>query len=407
MNLSDMVTQICADTGYVDDDDQRFARTALRQRDDLLWRMGLWKDSLIQVNVPVDPVTNEDHAEGIIYLPEVIERVVGVRTADQWLRVSGLETFYRVDVDKFAATGSPVDFAKLAPGWFTWRGMLGLQIASDATDDGKQIKVLWRDSHGRRYTQPITLAAAAGLTLQDSPLTNTVILSGASSGYDLDGIYVWDGTKFDAAGNVGANWTIQYHEFNGTTAWYVLSGDGSHVFQSLAGVLGPYTDLVAGAAGAIPSVAYGVKTTISVEAMYKPVTAGAVALNPQLFGDPAGASLLAAETKSPTYQRIRIFPIPSAAGGLMVLGKAAYVPLDFDEMEPRITGSHLALMAFAKHLLLKRGGENGTALDAVQEAIGLLDTLKKEELIQEANNQRIIPDSGYGDAYFGPGGWVG
>jgi len=229
-----------------------------------------------------------------------------------------------------------------------------------------------------------------------------VLVTGNAIG--LDGTYTWNGALFDGA---SGSWDIVYHSFNGTTAWYFMFQDGTHVFQSDTGILGPYVDLVAGVAGAIPSVAYGVRTTIAVEAMYKKTTAGDVSLNPQLFGDPAGGTLLLSDTKSPTYQRIRVFPMPTAAVGIKVLAKAAYVPLDFDQQAPLITGSHLALMAFAKHMLLKRGGENGAALDAVAEAMSLLETLKKEELIQEAHNQRIIPDSGYGDAYFGPGGLIG
>ena len=130
MNLTELANQACADTGYLDTDDLVFAKTAIRQRDDLLWRMGLWKDSLAQINLTVDPVNNEDHAEGVVYLPEVIERVVMARSTDTYLRVSGLEVFYRVDMDKFIQTGQSIEFAKLAPAWFTWRGSKGLKAVS-------------------------------------------------------------------------------------------------------------------------------------------------------------------------------------------------------------------------------------------------------------------------------------
>lgn len=324
MNLTDMAAQVCADTGYLDTDDVAYAKTTLRQRDDMLWRMGLWKDSLAQLNLTVDPVNNADHAAGIIYVPELIERVVAVRTLDQWLRVSGLETFYRVDFDKFGATGSPYEFAKLAPAWFRVNlhtyGSDYLAFRPDSTaDNNVQLQVTWYDQENVRYVQTLT---ALGIMQPPSTASDSIV---------------------------------------------------------------------------------------TIESVFKPTTNGAIGIYPEGL-DTALATLAAADTKSPTKQRIRIFPIPTVAGGLKLLGKVAYVPLTFDQQEPRITGSHLELMAFAKHQLLKRGGENGAAADLLLEGQALLDTLKKEELLQEANNQRIMPDTGYGDIYFGPGRdgfWVG
>lgn len=320
MNLSEMVAQICADTGYLDTDDVAFAKTALRQRDDLLYRMGLWKDSLVQVNLTVDPTTNDDHAEGVIYLPEVIERVIAVRTADTAVNVSGLETFYRIPFDKFSQTGLPWEFAKLRPGWFTWRAATGEAnpyiafFSRAAADASAAMRIVWFDANGE---QQVT---NGNLTIPATP-----------------------------------------------------------------------TDLQLES------------SRIEISAAFKPVTAGAVALYSSTPGEDAFKILAAETTASPRYQRIRIIPIPQAATGLKILGKAKYVPLDFDQQEPQVTGSHLALMAFAKHALRKRGGEHGAAADDLQEAMGLMEVLKREELQQEANNQRIIPESGYGDAFFGPG----
>lgn len=319
MNLADMVTQVGLDTGYLDTDDVSYARTALRQRDELLWRMGLWKDSLVQVTVAVDPENNEDHAEGVLYLPAIVERVVAVRTADTFLRVSGLETFYRADYDKFIQTGVPVEFAKLAPAWFTARHSPApfwvAFYSQDPTDAGVNVRIIWRDADDERH-----------------------VLDGAlSAPGDEPALECWS-------------------------------------------------------------------TKVTIEALFKPVTTYPVygyTYN-SIYAD-GWVNVAAADTRSPMYQRIRIFPIPTAAGSLRVLAKANYVPLTFDQQEPAITGSHLCLMAFAKHLLYKRGGESVPAGEALQEAMGLLETLKREEMQQEANNQRIIPDSGFGEAFFGPG----
>lgn len=404
MNLSQMVEQICQDTGYLDTDDRAFARTALRQRDDLLWRMGLWKDALVQVNLTVDPTTNADHAEGVIYLPEVIERVVAVRTADQAINVSGLETFYRVPYDKFSQTGLPYDFAKLNPGWFTWRGYLGLKLVTVAGDNTQRMRVKWRDDLGRQYTQSLTNDQLISSTaLSTAPKMDTIVLVSGAGTAAANGVYVGSGTTFTQVED----------------ARYRITSDGS---GGLILVLNPTpetaeilythedsTDVESGAwvaelgTAPVPTVIYAPESRIEVESLFKQVTVGDVALNPQTVGDAAGATVALADTASPRYQRIRLLPIPQASTALKVLGKAKYVPLDFDQQEPQVTGSHLALMAFAKHALRKRGGEHGAAQDDLQEAMGLLEVLKREEMQQEANNQRIIPSHGYGDAFFGPG----
>lgn len=312
MTLSDMANQVCADTGYLDTDDVAYAKTALRQRDELIYRMGLWKDSLLQVNVEVDPENDDDHAEGVLYLPEVIERVVAVRTADAFQRVSGLETFYRADFDKFGQTGAPLEFAKLAPAWFTWRNPqagTGIHLVTEqAADAALETRVIWFDADGERHVTTDTLSALQLVSDQ-----------------------------------------------------------------------------------------------ITIESWFKPVSTGQVDLWNIENTEELGRYLTAAETRSPLHQRIRLLPIPTSAVTVRVLGKGVYAPLTFDEQEPQVTGSHLALMAFAKHFLRKRGGEIAAAADDLQEAMALLERLKHEELQQEAHNQRFIPDSGYGDAFFGPG----
>jgi hypothetical protein len=138
---------------------------------------------------------------------------------------------------------------------------------------------------------------------------------------------------------------------------------------------------------------------IVVESMFKPTTAGAVSLEPQYADDPDGGTLEATETRSKIHQRVRVFGIPQTSIPIKVLGKAVYEPLNFDQQEPKITGSHLALMALVKYDLRVRGDQIGAAQNDLQEYTALLDTLKKEEMQQEAYNTRIIPSYGMGPEY--------
>ncbi len=404
MNLTQMAAQVCADTGYVDNDDVTFAKQALRQRDDLIYRMGLWKDSLVQVNLTVDPENNEDHAEGVIYLPEVVERVIAVRTNDMPVLVGGLETFYRAVFDQFAQTGTPWEFAKLNPGWFTWRGGAGLRLlAADAGDAAVNIRIVWRDSQGVRYA---TNYQSGAQLLDSGPTTLEVTGAGLAA---VNGTYTFDADSttgyfindadpaiYDAW--AGDPWGLVY----ASTIAYQTGVPG--LAPLISSPVRTYTTY--GPGGGIapaPTVAYGEKAKIEVEAVFKPATTGAVSLNPWFAGEDAGGTLAAADTASPKYQRIRLLPIPQAETTLKILAKAKYVPLDFDQAEPQVTGSHLALMAFAKHALRKRGGEHGAARDDLEEAMALVETLKKEEMQQEASHPVILPASGYGDAFFGPG----
>ena len=327
MNLLEMTNQVCADTGYLDTDDVTYAKTALRQRDDLLWRMGLWKDSLVQATLTLNPETDEDVADGVVYLPEVIERVVGVRATNNSVEVNPIELYYRIDFDQFTQEGTPLEFAKLSPAWFTWRtagGATYLALTSAAGDNGTSVQIHWLDAFANRH---VTTAAVDDVgSVQLEPETDA-------------------------------------------------NGDG----------------------------------LVLVESVFKPTTTAALTFYAE--GSPSDPikTMAASATASPKRQRIRIFPKPTLSTAIKVLGKAAYVPLTFDQQEPKITGSHLALQAFAKHLLLKRGGENGAAADMLTEALGLLEALKKEEMVQEAYNNRITPSYGYGEAYFGPsreGCWI-
>lgn len=410
MNLADMAAQVCADTGYLDTDDLTFAKQALRMRDDLLWRVGLWKDSLVQVNLTVDPETNEDHAEGVVYLPEVVERVVAVRTADHALAVSGLETFYRAAFDTFATTGDPWEFAKLAPGWFTFRGYSGIVIGNAGADDGQSFRAVWRDTAGVQYSGNLTLNNNE-VFLVDTPLIGTLIISGAGTD-DANGTYTYTQEGGGVYFRKDENWYLEYTQDSASAGHWSLVDDSGHPPRNRYRLDVTTTDAVGSPIGTwtvdygvtpAPSVEAGEQAKIEVEAVFKGETTAAVTFAPLMAFEADTRTMALATTVSPRYQRIRLLPIPVAETTLKILAKAQYVPLDFDYAEPKITGSHLCLMAFAKHALRKRAGEHGAAEMDLQEATGLLETLKREELQQEANNQRIIPSYGYGDQWFGPG----
>jgi hypothetical protein len=136
-----------------------------------------------------------------------------------------------------------------------------------------------------------------------------------------------------------------------------------------------------------------------VTAMFKPVTQGAITAT--IAG--VNYALAAADTRSPSYQQIRVFGMPTQATTLRILGKRPYQALDYGTEEPFLRNSENCLIAFTRGDLLRRGGENANAQLAFQEAAAMLQELKDVEAVQAANNQRIMPDSGYGPEWgFGP-----
>lgn len=393
MNLAALTEFVCTKGQMVGTADIAAAKLFLAKRYELIWNSYLWKDSLVMVDVTVDP-DNADNAEGIVLMPEIIDRVVAIRTADRSVKVTGLETFYREDFDKFASHGTPYEFAILSPVWFIWRGTTGLQVQAQ---EGVTVKLVWRNSEGVKFDQNLALTDAQAALLNANQAangqedTNVVVLSGAGSAV-ANGTYTFDGEKYVGSNgltieNLGGVWTV------------VETGDWLYTAASPDG---PYAVSDSGIAPA-PASSYGTKCRIEIEAMFKPVTTNAVAINPQHSYNDAGGSLAAASTRSPSYQRVRLFYIPQVETTLKVLGKRKCSALTFDQEEPEIRNLENCLIAFALGDLWARRRQMGKANQFYQEGTALLKELAKLETMQAAHNSRFIPDAGAGDPFFGPG----
>lgn len=318
MNLETLVERACLESGYNDTDDVTAAEKFARHWDEHIWNAALWKAALVVCDVSVDPTTNADHAEGIVFLPEVIDRVVAVRCANNQLAVRGQEHHYQMDYDAFAATGQPVEFHILSPAWFTWHYTAGnrtMTITKDAADSEAQIKFLLQDSTGRR----------------------TVI-----------------------SGSIGEN----------SNPMYTLPADA---------------------------------TSVTILSAYKGDTEQDAIIY-QEEGDLL-ATISRGSDPLPQYARLRLLPIPTTAFTLKVLGKAKYEPLEFDQQEPALLNCTPALLAFIRGSLKRRGGEIGAAQLEFQEATALLQQVIQIEALQAANNQRFMPEMGYGPEHgLGPMG---
>jgi hypothetical protein len=109
-----------------------------------------------------------------------------------------------------------------------------------------------------------------------------------------------------------------------------------------------------------------------------------------------------ATLRSPAYQRVRLFSRPTNQVTLSVLGKKPFVNLDFQNEVPLIRNLDNCLIAFGLADMLERSRQYQKAQAKLQEAGALLKELAKLETLQAANNQRFMPETGYGDPFFSP-----
>lgn len=369
----------------------------LSKRYELIYNSYLWKDTLTMVNVPFDPVNNQDNADGICLLPEVIDRVVALRTSLNSVRIHGLEDYYRIDYDAFNQGitnpfGTSAEFAILSPIWFVWRGALGLKMAyGNSAADTLPCKVTWRDETGKRFVQLLNNAA-----LLNSSNARSANLIPANATYSGGGYPVYSNGPLV----VGKKyvWIPGANEISGPFGTGIVPAiftapSPAYAFQTASPVGSPVTGYIG-----LPVV-----SRLEIETVFKPATTSTVSVSPQAVGDVAGGTMQPTDTASPKYQRIRLFSIPQGAITLNVLGKKPFIPLDFDQEVPAIKNLDNVLIAFTLGDMLRYARQYGKSQQLYTEGAALLRELALLEVVQGANNTRIIPESGYGDPYFSAG----
>ena len=398
MNLETLVERACLESGYNDTDDVAAAEKFARHWDEHIWNYALWKDALVVCDVAIAPATNDDHAEGIVFLPEVIDRVVAVRSTNNQIVVRGQEHYYRMDFDSFAATGTPIEFNILPPAWFTWRwsdAVNYLTVSGAAGDTTSAIKIVWLDGAGKRTVTQTTVGAAAQLepASADSVTVLAVFKVTTSASVNLQGYVL--GSDLVTGSYSGLFSTYALTGLTPGLTYYYTPGNEQSAGQG---------SLISPGNVASPiSAGYFTATTGTVTfaaPALDPAYAGvAVTGTIQLATLTISGTLTAIETHSPAYQRLRLLPIPTADFTLKVLGKAKYEPLDFDQQEPSLRNCTNALLAFIRGSLKRRGGENGAAQLEFQEANALLKQVEQIEALQAANNSRFMPEDGYGPEF--------
>ncbi len=372
MTLSDLADVITTRTGLLDSEDLTAARKFLRQRHEMLYNEAIWKDSLREFDystslnglkltvadngasghidsASLTTFTNAapsstvffkslNDAYGIISLPIGASRVVAVRSTDRYLKVQSREWFYRADLDRFYAIGTPCDFTEFQPAItstpFAQSSRFSL-ISDNVSDIGQAIVVKYLQSNGMVYTDSFLLLAAAVPIAHD--IGNGEVFSTSPAGADTAVLEIYSIVKGVTQGNI-------YCGINGA--------------QSYPSVILAKNDL-----------------------------------------------------NAPLRPRIKLINPPTQDITLRFLVKMKCPQFQNDTDEPAIRNMENCLIAFAMADLLEYDKQFSKAQAKQQEGVALLTQLKDIEAVQSANNQTIVPETGFGNSIYQPlgrgYGWTG
>ena len=410
MTLSELAAFVCAKVNQTEADDITAAKGFIRQRRDLIWNDQLWKDSLLEYRQTVAPTGYTTAstwlpAKGVLLLPSIIDRVLAARTDTSTLSVQRPEFYYRVNPDALSDTGAPTDFLILPP--CVWEfdvatdvHMIVGNVADQATPlttdllatDGISVSRssflaatsdVWVAKTERidavskvATTGTMTLAASTpdGLGILCPILRNTDTVAHTFGFSDTDDPNSVSASKTLAAGASISlvTTTIPAWTWPGKPYCWVMNPNGTYTGDGLA----------------LPNAG-----TYSGFITYNGTT-----LTAENGGD-AVIVMAAATTAAPKRQRIRLVVKPDASLTLRVLAKRKPPTFTDDNDEPGINGIDNVLLAFGQADMLERERQYGKAQLKLQEAALLLTQLIGQETVQQAHNQRIMPNEGYGNPY--------
>lgn len=88
---------------------------------------------------------------------------------------------------------------------------------------------------------------------------------------------------------------------------------------------------------------------------------------------------------------LRVLPVPAGPEAFRALVKVQALPLLDDQSETQLRGCDNALAAFVLADLLQRDRQYSKAQAVTQEAVALLEQLKRQETLQDAFRARLVP----------------
>jgi hypothetical protein len=410
MTKLEMANFICGKVNQTDPEDIEACKGFLSRRHEMLWQDQLWKDSLVEYRQTLDPVaanytpaSNYLPTKGVLLLPPGIERVLAVRDASRSIQVQRPEYFYRIDWDAFAQRGAAHDFMLLPACVWEWDSeVYPLALRTSAADSEVSISVDLIDADGVGVSRSSHTLAVEKRLLGFSSQLDVFSKSATDGAVRLAAINPDDAIVISGAGTAGVNgtYTRAEEDVNGRPAYekgdYRISWLLGNIFDpgdKWAVYDNPPAPLSA-------SRYYFSTDDVDVPQIVTTWQTGGVAVGDlpgPTFPEPASVLTVSAETiNAARRQRIRLVEIPDVALTIRVLGKRPAPDFSGDNDEPGLSGIANCLIAFSMGDMLQRERQYGKANALFSEAMQLLDQLKRVEVVQQAHNQRIIPDSGFG-----------
>ncbi len=424
MTLDEMASYVTTKVNQTETNDVTACKGFIRRRYELMYNDQLWKDSIAAVDMTLDP-DNADNAQGVVVLPPLIDRPIAVRGSNRGILVNPIDRYYRIDLDMFVRQGTQYEMALLSPAWFTVRPVDDPFTRDELVSSGTAFSAHsgFRNSH----SDPTPLLAFAIIFPTVAGQWYEIVPDANSTGYMQadSGLYY-----FDSQVNLTAGTTVRFQASSTSVA---LKGTGTFTGSVNGITLTAFKSSGAGATIAITSSDSSDTSNIKViwrdlagkryettaelptvtltpdddagyfeiEAIYKSTTTGnlTVTLNDSSGLTKTEGTLLTTDTRSPSFQRIRVFDIPNQSADIKVAGKVKCEALDFDNQEPQLRGCENILMTFAQADMLERERQYGKAQGKVNEAVALLEQYKRIEVVQQAHNMRIIPEHGFVTEY--------
>jgi len=142
MNLTDLANHICAQCGMNDTDDVSAAKMFLQRRLEMIWNTQLWRSSLIEATMTVNPDGSTTLADTVwipsratLLLPVAFDSVLAVRQDSHAMSVASLESYYRTDADWLNMQGDPTEFQILKPMVYEFATPQAISLVSSVAAD--------------------------------------------------------------------------------------------------------------------------------------------------------------------------------------------------------------------------------------------------------------------------------
>lgn len=384
MNLANLATFITTKVNQSEAEDVAACKTFIQRRRDMIWADALWKDSLGEYTQSLSasgytPASTWLPTQKILLIPSAFEAVVAARTAERYLNVERSEIFYRTDFDTFASTGTSRQYRLLPPAVWQFDTDQTLAVNSAAADAGQTGLIDTVPTNGISPTRTaLGLGAAASVATVGTILaiSKTVTSAAVTFGTSSNFLVVNNSNFILGVGDSNAEPGNIAQIAAGQSATIVPPFPGKIFFFQDGAYFGTNVDLQA-ATGTetvtdINTFAFSAVQTTS-------VTMGLTDLN------------------ALKRQRIQLLGALADPTIIRVLGKLRAPTFTNDNDDPGLTGIDNCLIAFAQADMLERERQYSKAQVCMQEGQALLAQLKRVETVQQAHNQRFVPEHGYGD----------